>query len=62
MPIEGVLLIINSMLLILGGIVVFMLGMEMMGSNLERAAGKNIRKLMGKAAKNRFTGDRKSVV
>ena len=27
MPIEGVLLIINSMLLILGGIVVFMLGM-----------------------------------
>ena len=48
MPIEGVLLIINSMLLILGGIVVFMLGMEMMGSNLERAAGKNIRKLMGK--------------
>ena len=56
MPIEGVLLIINSMLLILGGIVVFMLGMEMMGSNLERAAGKNIRKLMGKAAKNRFTG------
>ncbi|MDE7083157.1 MAG: Na/Pi cotransporter family protein, partial [Clostridia bacterium] len=48
--------IINSLFLILGGIVVFMLGMEMMGSNLEKAAGKNIRKLMGKAAKNRFTG------
>ncbi|MDE7401762.1 MAG: Na/Pi cotransporter family protein [Clostridia bacterium] len=44
------------MFLILGGIVVFMLGMEMMGSNLEKAAGKNIRKLMSKAAKNRFTG------
>lgn len=56
MPVEGVMLIINSMFLILGGIVVFMLGMEMMGSNLERAAGKNIRKLMSKAAKNRFTG------
>lgn len=28
----------------------------MMGSNLEKAAGRNIRKLMGKAAKNRFTG------
>lgn len=56
MPAEGVMLIINSMFLILGGIVVFMLGMEMMGSNLEKAAGKNIRKLMSKAAKNRFTG------
>ena len=50
------MMIINSMFLILGGIVVFMLGMEMMGSNLEKAAGKNIRKLMSKAAKNRFTG------
>lgn len=33
-----------------------MIGMEMMGSNLEKAAGSGIRKLMGKAAKNRFTG------
>lgn len=56
MPFEGVMLIINSIFMILGGIVVFMIGMEMMGSNLEKAAGKNIRKLMGKAAKNRFTG------
>jgi phosphate:Na+ symporter len=40
----------------LGGIVVFMIGMEMMGANLEKAAGKNIRKLMSKAAKNRATG------
>ena len=56
MSAAAVMTIINSLFLILGGIVVFMLGMEMMGSNLERAAGKNIRKLMGKAAKNRFTG------
>ncbi|MDE7257244.1 MAG: Na/Pi cotransporter family protein [Clostridia bacterium] len=56
MSAAAVLMIINSLFLILGGIVVFMLGMEMMGSNLEKAAGKNIRKLMGKAAKNRFTG------
>ena len=56
MSAAAVMMIINSLFLILGGIVVFMLGMEMMGSNLERAAGKNIRKLMGKAAKNRFTG------
>lgn len=50
------MLVINSIFLILGGIVVFMIGMEMMGSNLEKAAGKNIRKLMSKATKNRFTG------
>ena len=56
MSAESVLTIINSLFLILGGIVVFMLGMEMMGSNLERTAGKNIRMLMGKAAKNRFAG------
>lgn len=56
MTFEQVMLIINSIFLILGGIVVFMIGMEMMGSNLEKAAGKNIRKLMSKAAKNRFTG------
>ena len=56
MTFEQVMLIVNSIFLILGGIVVFMIGMEMMGSNLEKAAGKNIRKLMSKAAKNRFTG------
>ena len=56
MSAESVLTIINSLFLILGGIVVFMLGMEMMGSNLEKTAGRNIRKLMGKAVKNRFAG------
>ena len=56
MSAESILTIINSLFLILGGIVVFMLGMEMMGSNLERTAGKNIRSLMGKATKNRFVG------
>lgn len=56
MNIDQVMLIINNLFFVLGGVAVFMIGMEMMGSNLEKAAGKNIRKLMGKAAKNRFTG------
>jgi phosphate:Na+ symporter len=56
MSASSVMEIINSLFLILGGIVVFMIGMEMMGSNLEKAAGRNIRSLMGKAARNRFTG------
>ncbi len=51
-----VLSIINSAFFILGGITVFMIGMSMMGSNIEKAAGKSMRKLMGKAARNRFAG------
>lgn len=53
---SGVLLIINSLFFVLGGVAVFMIGMEMMGSNLEKAAGRNIRSLMSKAANNRFAG------
>lgn len=56
MSFEQIMLIINNMFFVLGGVAVFMIGMEMMGSNLERAAGKSIRKLMNKAARNRFTG------
>lgn len=51
-----VLTLINSMFFILGGIAVFMVGMNMMGSNLETAAGKSMRRLMAKATKNRFLG------
>ena len=51
-----VLTIINSAFFILGGITVFMLGMSMMGSSIEKAAGKSMRRLMGKATKNRFIG------
>ncbi len=53
---SDVLTIINSLLFILGGIAVFMVGMNMMGSNLENAAGKSMRRLMKKATKNRFVG------
>lgn len=56
MTFSEVMLIINNLFFVLGGVAVFMIGMEMMGSNLEKAAGRNIRKLMGKAAKNRFAG------
>lgn len=51
-----VLTLINSAFFILGGIAVFMVGMNMMGSNLETAAGKSMRRLMSKATKNRFLG------
>lgn len=56
MSIEGVMTLINSLCFVLGGIAIFMIGMEMMGANLEKAAGKNIRTLMSKATANRFAG------
>ena len=46
-----VLIIFSSAFFILGGITVFMLGMSMMGSNIEKAAGKSMRRLMGRATK-----------
>ena len=48
--------IVNCAFFILGGIAVFMVGMNMMGANLETAAGKSMRRLMSKATKNRFIG------
>ncbi len=51
-----VLKIINSMLLLFGGVAAFIIGMNMMGGNLETAAGKSMRRLMAKATKNRFLG------
>lgn len=53
---KEVLTIINNFLLLLGGIAALMLGIHMMGNNLERAAGKHMRTLMAKATKNRFIG------
>ena len=53
---KEVLTILNNFLFLLGGIAALMLGINMMGHNLERAAGKHMRRLMGKATKNRFIG------
>ncbi|MCD8293879.1 MAG: Na/Pi cotransporter family protein [Clostridia bacterium] len=54
--VEDVLTIVNNLLLMLGGVAAFIIGMNMMGNGLEKAAGKPIRRLMGKATKNRFLG------
>lgn len=53
---SDILSIINNMLLLFGGVAAFIVGMNVMGSNLEKAAGKPMRRLMGKATKNRFRG------
>ncbi len=51
-----VLTIINNMLLLFGGVAAFIIGMNMMGNGLEKAAGKPIRRLMGRATNNRVLG------
>ncbi|MDE7306555.1 MAG: Na/Pi cotransporter family protein, partial [Clostridia bacterium] len=53
---QYVLTIVNNMLLLFGGVAAFIVGMNVMGNNLEKAAGKPMRRLMGKATKNRFRG------
>mgnify|MGYP001031261311 CR=1 FL=1 len=53
---SNVLTVINNLLLLFGGVAAFIVGMNIMGSNLEKAAGKPMRRLMAKATKNRFRG------
>lgn len=53
---NNVLLIVNNLLLLFGGVAAFIVGMNIMGNNLEKAAGKSMRRLMAKATKNRFRG------
>ena len=51
-----ILTVFNSLFFVLGGVTVFMIGMNLMGHNIEKVAGKSIRRLMGKATVNRFAG------
>lgn len=51
-----ILTILNSLLLLFGGVAAFIVGMNVMGNNLEKAAGKSLRRFMGKATKNRVRG------
>ena len=56
MTADQILLIINNFFFLLGGVAALIIGIHMLGNNLERAAGKHMRRLMGKATKNRFIG------
>lgn len=56
MTLNAVLQIISAFFYVLGGITVFMIGMEILGSNLEKAAGSKMRSLMGRATRNKFVG------
>lgn len=46
----------HSVIALLAGVGVFIVGMNMMGDGLERSAGKGMKKLLGKISGNRFSG------
>ncbi len=48
--------LVNNVFFLLGGMAVMLFGMHIMGSNLERVAGNNLKKLLGKMTSNRFVG------
>lgn len=56
MGFDQVLIIINNFLFLLGGVAALIVGINMLGNNLERAAGRHMRRMMAKATKNRFIG------
>ena len=56
MSIDDVLQIVYALFYLLGGITVFMIGMDILSSNMEKAAGSKMRALIGKATKNKYVG------
>ena len=50
------ILLLKSILLLLAGVGVFIVGMNMMGEGLEKGAGKGLKSLLGKISNNRFAG------
>ena len=48
--------LLKSLILLLAGVGVFIVGMNMMGDGLERSAGKGMKKMLGKISNNRFSG------
>ena len=48
--------IVNSILLLLAGVGVFIAGMNMLSKELEKSAGGGLKKLLGKITGNRFAG------
>ena len=48
--------VVLSVLTLIAGLGVLMIGMHMLSEGLERSAGKGMRKLFGKISDNRFAG------
>lgn len=56
MPIEEIMQLLQSLIWLLAGVGVFIVGMNFMGDALEKSAGSGMKKLLGKISNNRFSG------
>lgn len=56
MPLEDVLQLLQSLIWLLAGVGVFIVGMNFMGDALEKSAGSGMKKLLGKISNNRLSG------
>lgn len=48
--------LLKSLILLLSGVGVFIVGMNMMGEGLEKGAGRGLKRLLAKISNNRFAG------
>ncbi len=53
---EEVMQLVQSLIWLLAGVGVFIVGMNFMGDALEKSAGSGMKKLLGKISNNRFSG------
>ena len=53
---ENMLQVVQSLIWLLAGVGVFIVGMNFMGEALEKSAGEGMKKLLGKISNNRFSG------
>ncbi len=53
---EDIMQLIGSLIWLLAGVGVFIVGMNFMGDALEKSAGSGMKKLLGKISNNRFSG------
>ena len=56
MTFDQIMQLINSMIWLLAGVGIFIVGMNFLGEALEKSAGAGMQKLLSKICKNRFSG------
>lgn len=56
MTAEEILQLLQSLIWLLAGVGIFIVGMNFMGEALEKSAGSGMKKLLGKISNNRFSG------
>ena len=56
MTVEQVMQLVQSLIWLLAGVGIFIVGMNFMGEALEKSAGSGMKKLLGKISNNRFSG------